>query len=115
MIGWFRGRLGGPKPKVWKYVGHSDVGMVDTNRMTNKKTNFVVKVLYYMTDDGERMVEMQTANEGAAKWVTDYSNRWQDALVWTKGGSFPEHFNAENDVLGDMLQRLIDQKITGEK
>lgn len=116
MIMWFTDfLLGGPKPKEWKYIGHSDIGLTETDKITNKKTDFVVKLLYFMTDGGERKIELQTAHPGAEKWITQYNQDYAEALVWTKGGSFPEHFKAENDVLGDMLSRLIDQKITGEK
>lgn len=108
--------LGGPKPtpqKVWKYIGKSELNLFEGTG-SNKK-DVPGYLLYYMTDDGERKFELHCNHPHAERHCQRYNGTYVNAQVWEKGGPFPKNFNAENDVLGDMLQRLIDQKITGEK
>lgn len=38
-----------------------------------------------------------------------------EVKLWKIGGSFPKGFIAEEDTLGEMLSRMIDARILGEK
>jgi hypothetical protein len=67
-----------------------------------------------MNKHGARKVQISSTNKD--KYAEDYHNITAQLNLWTEGGPIPETVNLydENGSLGQMLQTLIDKKLTGE-
>lgn len=96
----------------FKYIGYRDNHLqVTRNNIGTRK--FIVKTLYYMTDDGRREYVHATHEKEAAEWL---EHNKTSSTAWKLGGDFPKDFvpETENDVLAKMLNKLIDHSLIGD-
>jgi hypothetical protein len=71
--------------------------------------------MFFMTKEGDRKFEVVTDDPWISKAIADgrYITHTR-AKVWVAGGEFPPGLAAEVDTLGEMLNRLMDAKLTGK-
>ena len=102
--------MGGMAPapeKVWKVIGQQELGY--THTYATSKQDRVAIIIYFMTEQNDRRIEI-TCSEKDKAWVID---NIPEVHAWVKGGRFPKEFQPE-DSLGEMLNRLIDARLTGK-
>lgn len=105
--------FGKPKPeKVWKYIGKIEGAWKNTRDPNNKTISII---MFFMTDAGERKFEVVTEDPWIATAIKKgiYADHTR-AKVWAAGGEFPEKLDPNTDTLGEMLNRLMDAKLTGK-
>lgn len=107
--------LGGPVKPEWKFIGYVSIPMVNHKGSPNQQ-KFVATINYYMTEEGERKIELNDRGVGGVElWIKQYSDDYAAATLWVEGGAFPKHFKPVGEVLKDMLIRLIDKELVGEE
>lgn len=108
MLKKFLAWLDAPRQKPWKLVGRGKFATVITDD-NNKKMHHTA--MFYMTESGKRRVEYVTMDN----WFMERHPYHHDCEVWEKGGPFPNGFQPQEDVLGEMLTRMIDARILGKE
>jgi hypothetical protein len=113
----FGGQPKEPEPKKeWVYIGKIEDIVTITNE-GKKSHDLKFYFLFYMTNQGDRRYRvLPQGNVTIEYYLRERTPKiLLDAETWVAGGEFPEGLGAEVDTLGEMLNRLIDAKLTGKK
>lgn len=105
--------MGGARPPQWKYVGQVELHITSTHP-THGENKFDVPILFFMTEQGDRKFEIVTKDKEVLRFIEDRCTEHNHALAWQKGGPFPDRFEPQADVLGPMLSKMIDARLTGQ-
>lgn len=97
------------------YVGKVDIHLTATRVSDRKKFELTVPISYHMNDRDERSIAIGSDVQEHVNHIKNFTNEWQEAVLWEHGGPFPKNFKPESDVLGEMLSRMIDAKLLGKK
>ena len=102
------------KKEPWVFVGHIEENNIyrSVNPYIGTKDFFPVRVAFYMTESGKRKIEVTAPDDFVEQYFRKTYKSYADAVLWEKGGPFPEAMKPERDTLGAMLNRLVTDRLT---
>lgn len=98
-----------------RYVGHIDVGIVKTRHNDRREFGMDVPVAFFMNDRDERRVKIMSDDKQIVEFIKEFNGHWPEAMLWQRGGPFPKGFKPNENVLGEMLSRMIDARLLGKE